>query len=377
MFGFSFGRKKSLHNKPTKAAYTLPSSDLLGAASTGGTHDTDFDPLEIKAVIDLISKCRIVKTIENNREIACHVDLLNVFDYPKIKRNLLALQAAFHCKVTLTDSPLAHFALVFPKSTPETVYFADCMRMDEGRGELVATIGTDSTGDVVNLDIARCPHVLIAGQTGSGKSVLQNNIVSSLLMRYGPDTMQMILIDPKRTELTQYEGIPHLLNDVIVDAQTAAVALNYVCNIMDERYSTLSKMGMRDCGTVYSRIVIVIDEMAELMLSPFKRSIDESITRIAQLGRAAGIHLILATQRPTVNVITGLIKANIPTRIALNVASVRDSMVIIDHKGAEMLQGNGDGILKMAGTIKEEHIQAAYIDSATITRIVDHWTKQA
>ena len=374
MFLFKKKNKPVLHNKPTVNKWDLPSIDILPKVSNNCWDEMELDTLQVKAIIDLITPCRIVKTVYTSRTATVHIDLINVLDFSKIKRNAVNLQAAFHCNIQIVASTIAHFAIVFPMESPKTVYFRDCMQALPDTG-MYALIGRNDENKPCFIDISKAPHVLIAGQTGSGKSVLENDLIASLLLAYTPQEMQLLMIDPKCTELTQYNGIPHLIHEVITDAQNAAVALTYINAVMEERYREMQKKGLRDCTDVYSRIVIVIDELAQLMLSPCKKAIETSITKIAQLGRACGIHLILATQRPTVNVITGLIKANVPTRICLSVASVRDSMTVIDHKGGETLSGNGDGLLKRNGTIKEERIQAAYIDSKTIDCIVNYWKR--
>lgn len=368
-------KAKTLHNAPTYKTYQKPTISMLPVQSQAVQEDnTDFHH-ELSAVLNLLTECRIVSIDSNARTTVYHIDCKDVFQFPKIKKNLIAIQAALHTPISLITSEKAHFAIETVNSKPKAVNFRDCLANNPNG--LTATIGTGTESKPVFIDIEKAPHLLIAGQTGSGKSVLENTLISSLLMNYNPSQLQLMLIDPKCVELSQYAGIPHLLSPIITDAQKAAIGLNYCVSVMEERYKTMEKKGIQNGKDIYSAIVIVIDELADLMLSGYRKPIETAITRIAQLGRAANIHLIIATQRPTVNVITGLIKANIPSRIALNVASVRDSMVILDHKGAERLQGNGDGLYKAAGSITETRIQAAYIDKQTIQTIVNHWKRQA
>lgn len=376
MFNLFKRQESSLHNKPNCKTWILPNVDSLPAIENDDENDSlPIDQNILLAYLGMITKCKIIDIDVNARNTVYHIDCENFLEYPKIRKNLVSLSAALHTSIKMTASKKAQFAFEIENEKTSTVYFQNVIKGMQKDG-LNCVIGRDTENNDIYLDIEKAPHVLIAGQTGSGKSVLQNAIIASLLTAYNPNELQFVLVDPKQSELTQFKGIPHLLTDVITTADKAALTLSYVENVMDERYKTLSKMGKQTAKGIYSNIVIVIDELADLMLSSYKKSIETSLTRIAQLGRAANIHLILCTQRPTVNVITGLIKANIPTRIALNVASVRDSMTIIDHKGAETLKGNGDGLLKKSGSITETHIQAAYIDNATIKAIVSTWTKQ-
>lgn len=368
-------KKPVLHNKPNYQTYNKPSINLLPVPRNAEQEqETNFQH-ELSAVLNLLTECKIIAVDNNARTTVYHIDCKDVFQFPKIKKNLIAIQAALHTPVSLITSSKAHFAIETVNNQPKTVNFRDCISTNNNG--LIATIGTGTENKPIFVNIEKAPHLLIAGQTGSGKSVLENTIISSLLMNYSPNELQLMLIDPKCVELSQYTGVPHLLAPIITDAQKAAIGLNYCVSVMEERYKTMEKRGLQNGKDIYSAIVIVIDELADLMLSGYRKPIENAITRLAQLGRAANIHLIIATQRPTVNVITGLIKANIPARIALNVASVRDSMVILDHKGAERLQGNGDGLYKEAGSITETRIQAAYIDKQTISAIVNHWKKQA
>ena len=224
------------------------------------------------------------------------------------------------------------------------------------------------------MDIAKLPHILIAGATGSGKSVAINSFLCSILFRASPDEVKFILVDPKRVELTGYNDIPHLLVPVIVEPKKVVAALNWATHEMDRRYKQLAEVGVRNIdaynelagyAAMYN-IVIVIDELADIMLfSPAE--VEESITRIAQMARAVGIHLVLATQRPSVDVITGLIKANIPGRIAFNVSSMTDSRVILDTPGAEKLLGRGDMLYLPPDKAKPMRVQGTFVSTRKST----------
>src|SRR5579885_579169 len=239
-------------------------------------------------------------------------------------------------------------------------------------------LGKDITGRPVFGDLGKMPHLLVAGATGAGKSVCLNTIIASLLVSATPDQVQMLMIDPKRVELTVYNGIPHLIKDVITDARMAAGALFEMTKEMDARYERFAKAGVRKIEEYNAKfpdeklpyVVIVIDELADLMLiAPAK--VETTICRIAQLARATGIHLVVATQRPSVDVITGIIKANIPSRIAFAVSSQTDSRVILDMNGAEALLGQGDMLFKPLGTSRLQRVQGAYVSEEEIALVVE------
>ena len=276
---------------------------------------------------------------------------------------------------------------------------------NDNASPLTLALGKDIAGKAVIADLARMPHLLVAGTTGSGKSVAVNAMILSLLYKAEPRQVRLILIDPKMLELSVYEGIPHLLAPVVTDMKLAGNALNWCVGEMERRYRLMSTLGVRNLGGYNAKvaeakkagkpltnpfsltpdapepleemplIVVVIDELADLMMVTGKK-IEELIARIAQKARAAGIHLILATQRPSVDVITGLIKANIPSRIAFQVASKVDSRTILDHMGAEALLGQGDMLYQPPGVGYPLRVHGAFVSDAEVHKVVEHLKAQ-
>ena len=259
----------------------------------------------------------------------------------------------------------------------------------ESTSPLTFALGKDIAGEVVIADLGKMPHLLIAGATGSGKSVCLNALLASLLFRVKPDEVKFILIDPKRVELSVYNDLPHLLAPVVVDPQRAAATLCWLVQEMENRYNLFAQRGVRNIGR-YNRsldpseekelflpyIVVIIDELADLMfVAPSE--VEDAICRLAQMARAAGIHLVIATQRPSVDVITGLIKANIPSRISFAVSSQTDSRTILDMGGAEKLLGKGDMLFLPVGSIKPYRLQGAFITDKEVEKLVYFWRQQA
>lgn len=254
--------------------------------------------------------------------------------------------------------------------------------MQKAKSKLTFALGLDVSGEPVVADIAKMPHALMAGATGSGKSVCINALIASLLFRTTPSELKLILVDPKIVELSLYNGIPHLLTPVITDPEKVLSALKWSLAEMDRRYKLFAQVGARNIDSynelsgfqAIPYIVIVIDELADLMIfAPVE--VEDSVTRLAQMARATGIHLVLATQRPSVDVITGLIKANIPTRIAFNVTSLVDSRVIIDQPGAEKLLGKGDMLYVPPDASKPYRIQGAYVSEPELNRLLEFLKK--
>lgn len=254
--------------------------------------------------------------------------------------------------------------------------------MAKNPSKTAVVLGLDVAGQPIVGDLAKMPHVLIAGATGSGKSVLVNAIIDSILFRATPDEVKFIMVDPKRVELTGYNGIPHLLTSVIVDPERVVNALQWAVSEMERRYKLFAEVGARNIAAYNENagfshmnyIVIIIDELADIMLR-FRNEVETPIIRLAQMARAVGIHLVLATQRPSVDVITGLIKANVPCRIAFNVTSMVDSKVIIDGSGAEKLLGKGDMLYIPPDQAKPKRIQGAFVSDKEITDLVNYLRK--
>lgn len=287
-----------------------------------------------------------------------------------------------------------------PNDDRQLVAVGDILASPEAkaaRNPLEVAIGRDINGRAVLADLAKMPHLLIAGATGAGKSSCINSLITSILMRSTPDQVRMILIDPKRVELGQYNRLPHLLTQVVTNPKKAANALSWAVKEMERRYDLLSEVGFRDIdgynqaydrgevvdrpelGLEYHRlpyILIVVDELNDLMMVA-ARDVEESICRIAQMARAVGIHLVIATQRPSVNVITGVIKANVPARLAFAVSSLADSRVILDQGGAEKLLGRGDMLLLGPSSSVAQRIQGSWVTEDEVRGVVAHWRTQS
>jgi S-DNA-T family DNA segregation ATPase FtsK/SpoIIIE len=317
-----------------------------------------------------------------------------------LSRDIAYTMAATDVRILAPIPGKSAIGIEVPNSHRELVSLGDLMSSQEARSAmhpLDVGVGKDIAGRSVFLNISTTPHMLIAGTTGAGKSSAINCIITSILMRSTPDQVRLILIDPKQVEMAQYARLPHLLTPPVTNPKKAANALGWAVKEMERRYDLLVEAGFRDIigyNAAYDRgefaeeegegggfermpyILVVVDELNDLMMVA-ARDVEDCITRIAQKARAVGIHLIVATQRPSVNVITGVIKANIPARMAFAVSSLTDSRVILDQPGAEKLIGKGDMLLLPGNTSVAQRLQSAWVDEGEVRKVVGHWRRQA